>query len=728
MNNEHSTTSPCPSIDALVGGLELGLAETLDHVGQCRKCSRRADRIRQDNALARGLSGINSRALAQAFDDAPTSALEPTAIPGYEILNELHRGGQGVVYMALRLTDQSPVAIKTLLNGAFATSRQQRRFEREIDLVGSLQQDNIVRLFDSGVTTDNKHYLVMEYIDGKPLDHYLNGTNGAPPPQPAHVHDLLRMFDQVCKGVEHAHRNGVIHRDLKPSNILVDRSGTPHVVDFGLAKTLAHEDSAATLPGEFMGTFAYASPEQLKSDPDNIDTRSDVYSLGVILYQMLTKRLPFDLRGSMSEALRRITEVDPDPPSTSRPAINNELDTIVLKALSKEPGRRYQTVAALREDIDNFLSGRPLSAKRDSSLYILRKLMRRHRGKIIGGTLGVLLVATLITLLFTQRRADRIENVDKPFNEGIAFQRKSSWTRAAKRYEAVLELDPDHFRALVNLAIVKKEHYYQTQDPADLERAATLLERATDLHPQRKEVWNMQAIVERIRGNFDASRRALDRAIDIDPQYYPMWVNRGLVNALQLDLEAAEADLLHSLELAAEPPGMALHNLAAVRHQLDRADAMDYCNAAVEGNLQNTGYRLLRAKIALVPGEHYDPKSALSDAITADQLTPDEHYPTKRVLALTRLHTEDWIGAVEAADEALDFGDPTPHVHLIKAVALARLGDEAAARDHLASAIEATALFTDTELLASDDRRLVWFDNLEEVSALRDELEQLLGP
>ena len=188
--------------------------------------------------------------------------------------------------------------------------------------------------------------------------------------------------------------------------------------------------------------------------------------------------------------------------------------------------------------------------------------------------------------------------------------------------------------------------------------------------------------------------------------------------------------MVHALELASGPVTMALHNLAAVEHELGRPGAMDHCNQALESNLGNTSFRLLRCKLALADTEMHDPKDALSDAITADQLTPaqERHFVTKRMLALAYLRNGDWDGARQAAETALAYGDPMPHTHLILGLALAHEGDEDAAHDHLHGALEAMALFKDTELLATDDDRFVWFDSLEDAQALRDELEGLVGP
>lgn len=336
----------------------------------------------------------------------------PDTFPGYRILEEIHRGGQGVVYKALQETTKRPVAIKILHGGAFATPQQRYRFEREIDLVAHLNHPNIVTVYESGLTKDGQAYFAMEYVHGVPLNEYVrnmrvtetSGRHGA-------AKKLVRLFAKICSAVSYAHQHGVIHRDLKPGNIRIDGNGEPHILDFGLAKrageSLVAEGGGApvTLTSEFLGTLAFASPEQVKGDPSLIDTRTDVYSLGVILYEMLTGRYPYPVVGQMAEVLRHILETPPEPPSTwfrhrhrsrsiSLPSdacrIDHDLETIALKALAKEKDRRYQTAEQLARDIELYLAGLPIDAKRDSSWYILRKLAIRH--KYASATVAALII------------------------------------------------------------------------------------------------------------------------------------------------------------------------------------------------------------------------------------------------------------------------------------------------------------------------------------------------
>ncbi len=319
-------------------------------------------RIRQSAPTLRTLS------LEDLEDETP-------AISGYEIIEQVHRGAQGIVYKALHQATGRTVALKLLLHGPYASHRQKRRFEREIDLVAGLDHPNIVQLYDSGKAR-GRHYFAMQYIEGLPLRDYVSVNR-------LDLHDTLALFVKVCRAVAHAHARGVIHRDLKPTNILVDAEGEPHILDFGLAKPLDSTrlgfDSLATVTGEFFGTLAYTSPEQASCRPDAVETRSDVYSLGVILYELLTGQSPYPNRGTMSQILHHINETPPRRPSRLRPNLNDDVDTILLRALDKDPANRYQSIEAFAADITRYLTGRPIEAKPHSSFYLLKKAIQRNR-------------------------------------------------------------------------------------------------------------------------------------------------------------------------------------------------------------------------------------------------------------------------------------------------------------------------------------------------------------
>jgi tetratricopeptide (TPR) repeat protein/tRNA A-37 threonylcarbamoyl transferase component Bud32 len=342
------------------------------------------------------------RAEGGATHPAPAAGAGAAACGDYELVAVVHRGGQGVVHKAVQRSTRRTVALKMLLHGSLATDRQRMRFDREIDLASRLSHPNIAAVYAAGVTGDGQHFLVMPFVEGAPLDEFAAASaRGTIAGRRAARDAVLAVFREVCRAVAYAHQRGVIHRDLKPGNVLVDAEGRPHVLDFGLAKAVgAAAERGVSVSGEFMGTLAYASPEHVRGDPDAIDVRSDVYSLGVILYQLLTGGLPYGREGSTAAVIREIEGLTPPPPSRAGAAgagvrfpLDGELDTIVLKALAKDPGRRYQSADELARDVERYLRGEPIDAKRDSAMYVARKFLRRHRVPVGASVLLAALVA-----------------------------------------------------------------------------------------------------------------------------------------------------------------------------------------------------------------------------------------------------------------------------------------------------------------------------------------------
>ncbi len=353
------------------------------------------------------------------------------SIPNYTILHEIHRGGQGVVFKAIQDSTKRTVALKFILHGSFATERQRFRFEREIDLASRLNHRNIVTVFDGGIA-DNQPFCAMEFVDGTTLN-----AMELPSVDPkAALQKQIELFQKICAAVGYAHSRGVIHRDIKPANILVDKGGEPRILDFGLAKVIDAETIAGfsprTMTGEFVGTLSYASPEQAKANPELTDTRSDVYSLGVVFYEMLTGRLPYDVSGPLVETLNHITSTDPILPSVSRAGLNMDIETILLKALAKDPDRRYQNASLMADDLQHYLRGEPIDARRDSSWYVLKKNLIRHK-RVAIATLSFIavLVASLIaiTIFYWQAVDERdaanlAKNNEKKLRKQEGKQRK----------------------------------------------------------------------------------------------------------------------------------------------------------------------------------------------------------------------------------------------------------------------------------------------------------------
>jgi WD40 repeat protein/predicted Ser/Thr protein kinase len=362
--------------------------------------------------------------------------LPADSFAGYQVVREVHRGGQGVVYQAVQKSTKRKVALKVMREGPFATASELARFEREVQVLGRLNHPNIVAIHDSG-TAAGCQFFVMDYISGQPLDIWMaSGTHS--------VRETLTLFGKICEAVNAAHLQGVTHRDIKPGNIRIDDRGEPHVLDFGLAKVAgaltAPADNAGmmTLTGQFVGTLPWASPEQAEGTPAKIDLRTDVYSLGVILFQMLTGKFPYEVTGNMRDVLDRIIQAPPVPPRRLSKHIDDEVETIVLRCLAKEREQRYQSAGELARDIQHYLKGDPIEAKRDSLGYVMRKQLRRYRLQVaIGVGFVTLLAAGLVLTSVFYFRAD----ADRRRAEEASRREKTSADKAVAasleaRYQA----------------------------------------------------------------------------------------------------------------------------------------------------------------------------------------------------------------------------------------------------------------------------------------------------
>ncbi|MBK8914694.1 MAG: tetratricopeptide repeat protein [Phycisphaerales bacterium] len=340
-----------------------------------------------------------------------SSILSAALLQGYDVEREIHRGGQGVVFRALQRSTNRAVAIKFLREGPLSTPAERARFEREGHILGRIRHPDIVTVHDSGHAAGH-YYLVMDYIDGRPLDAYVAAGG-------RDIRPTLRLFLRICEAVSAAHLRGVMHRDLKPGNILVDADGAPHVLDFGLAKLADSGPHGADAPdatrtGQFIGSLPWSSPEQAAGM--DLDIRTDVYSIGVLLYQMLTGAFPYPVTGPAADVLQHIRSHPPRRPRSLRREIGDEVETILLKCLQKDPSRRYQSAGELARDISHYLAGRPIEAKRDSNWYMLRKGLRRHRlpvsvAAVFVLTLALFGVAMASARLRAEREADKAQRV-----------------------------------------------------------------------------------------------------------------------------------------------------------------------------------------------------------------------------------------------------------------------------------------------------------------------------
>ena len=343
------------------------------------------------------------------------------ALSQYEILERVDYGGQGVVYRGAQRSTRRTVAIKVLLDGPLASERQRHRFAREAELISRLEHPNIVTLYESGMVR-GRPYLAMEYVEGVSIDDYVL-LHGLP------IVDVVRLFITVCRAVSHAHQQGIIHRDLNPSNILVDLDGVPRILDFGLAKDVWRTDterdkSLVTLSGQVVGTLPYLSPEQAGAGDAQVDVRSDLYSLGVVLFQLLTEDFPYTVDGDLvavrsniitQEPARLRQLLTPERTAATSKSMIRDLEVILLKVLSKEKDRRYQSAAAFADDLERCLAGDAVEARADSRLYLLHRTFRRYRTAVTVAALFLLVLTgstVAVTMLWLEARTQRDRAVD----------------------------------------------------------------------------------------------------------------------------------------------------------------------------------------------------------------------------------------------------------------------------------------------------------------------------
>lgn len=321
----------------------------------------------------------------------------PKNVGKYRIVRLIGAGGMGAVYEAEQDSPRRSVALKLMKSG-IASPSAMRRFEYESQVLGRLRHPGIAQVFEAGVHDDGTGavpYFAMEFIpDAKTLTDYAQKNN-------LNSRQRLELFVKVCDAVHHGHQKGIIHRDLKPDNILVDSSGQPKIIDFGVARTTDSDVAAMTVQtevGQLVGTVPYMSPEQIEADPADIDIRSDVYGLGVVLYKLLTGKLPYDLSGTpVYEATRIIREQPPLRLSTVDHHLKGDIETIVLHALEKDRDRRYQSANALGQDITRHLKDEPILARPPSLLYVWSRFAKRNKLLVAGTALVfVLLVGGVI--------------------------------------------------------------------------------------------------------------------------------------------------------------------------------------------------------------------------------------------------------------------------------------------------------------------------------------------
>jgi tetratricopeptide (TPR) repeat protein/predicted Ser/Thr protein kinase len=590
--------------------------------------------------------------VVQGANRAPATA--PKKIGRYDILATAGAGGMGIVYRARDTALGRVVALKVMIAGEHASRETLARFDREARAAARLDHPGIVRVYDVGAE-GSAHFIAMEYVEGRALDRAIRDAGVAP-------REAARMVRDVARALAAAHAVGIVHRDIKPANVLVDSAGAARLTDFGLAKT-GDADGGLTRTDQVMGTACYMPPEQVSGMKD-VDGQSDVYSLGAVLYEALTRRRPFEGE-TMAAILRDVEDKDPPPPSRVTTSVPRDLETICMTAMAKRKSKRYASMAAMADDLDRFLDGAPIAARREGTLS--RGWRWAKRRPALSGTAAVALVlaGALAWQLTRPRPGTRdtmplLKEASPHFSAGIADYeaarrvrnregravRQTKLRSAAEHFDRAIAVFPDHADALHARARVLRELNRIPQALADLDRALELNPAQGDARYDRIMVRLRDVQTRAQRGTFvlrpedfaqafaaektklDADIEALRRlgilesrrltaeaytAYVFDVQYDPLPL---LEKAIAQDPTFADAYLARALyRLGGNPT----HPDISLRKYLASAEADASAAIDQEPNLRDAW--MARAQVRLRMGREGDAFADLDEAVS---IAPDE--------------------------------------------------------------------------------------------------------
>ena len=514
--------------------------------------------------------------------NGPTVDNIPQRIAHYHIKRVIASGGMGTVYEATQDHPRRTVAVKVMRHG-ITSPRALRRFEYESQILARLHHVGIAHVYEAGWHEEGGErvpYFAMEYIpSARSMLQYADQKHLS-------ARERLRLFISVCQAVHHGHQRGVIHRDLKPGNILVDAQGEVKIIDFGVARSTdadLHLTMLQTSVGEMVGTLKYMSPEQCEADPHDLDIRSDIYSLGVLLFELLSGRLPYDLYDTpIISAPRVICEEPPTRLSSINRSLRGDIETIVAKALEKDRQRRYQSALTMAEDIQRYLNDEPIIARPPSAVYRLRKLVRRRRTPFAVAclliTLGVVAVAAEARARTQARDRELILTVasntlldwDKlPIKPGRMLEtcnrviqqddqnaaayairsrihfREKEYGLASKDCTKALAIEPDNVLALRTCA-------YMAVQEGDSKAACILFTRAFKAYALATDLprdFHNSALMRRSLGEYKGAIADHGRAVALARDFGPVYKGRGVTRYMSGDIDGGIADLEHAAEL-----------------------------------------------------------------------------------------------------------------------------------------------------------------------------------
>ncbi len=732
-----------------------------------------------ERALARAARReveLIAEAAADPQGGLSTSAkqVEPRQFPdieGYRLLKVLGRGGMGTVYLAVQANLGRTVALK-VLNVVVAGGNPSAvsRFRREAAAAARLHHTNIVPVYDFGAARDGYFY-AMEYIAGHALNELiprfrdtivdrmsherlvgalqvLAGGDDAEQPVPrkddnspgssatgrgrAYYGHVARWMADAADALHYAHGEGIIHRDIKPGNLILSTDGRLFVTDFGLAKSA--DEQSVTMTGSLLGTLRYMSPEQAMAKRVRLDHRTDVYSLGATMYELLCFEPAFGGRDDKL-VLGEIIAREPTPPRKVRAHVPDELETICLKCLEKSPTARYATAHELAEDLRRYLHDRPIVAKRPSLVRRAAKFVRRHRAATAAVVAAFLLVVSIALSHYLRREMAkrRVAQASQLAVEGVMFTDNQQWDLARSSFKLALNANPEHVDALGNFARLKKERFnhQKNPDPKLLQAANELCDRALSLDANRPAIWNVKGVVLKKMGEFQKAIAAYEQATRRDPRNSAFWENLGIAHVLAGDLSSAEqrlrtaCDLAGTEEVGCEYPW---RNLAALEHALGRPEALEHVHQALECDRTDPATFLLRARILLESDAHRDLQEARRSAEFANLAMRGKDGRVQRFLALISLRQGEVAQAVEQAKAAVDLGDRQTAGYLLQAIAQAKLGNRREAQRCFDLAMDrwSAELGDDDAIRAEAPTGILWFEATDAYIQLREEARRLL--
>jgi serine/threonine protein kinase/Flp pilus assembly protein TadD len=723
--------------------------------------------------------------------NAPTSLPEEIAaqhlpqIDGYQIRGVLGHGGMGIVYRAVQTKLNRAVALKVLpaMIGKASPSAV-ARFRREAIAAARLHHTNIVPIYDFGESHD-AYYYAMELIEGQPLStlipRFAAAKIAAAPPGklaeiihqstsgvgdfPASVESwsssrsfeipqasasgrgrpyyqqVARWMADAAEALFYAHSEGIIHRDIKPGNLILSVDARIMIADFGLAKS--DNDLSVTVTGALLGTVRYLSPEQAMARRIPVDHRTDIYSLGATMYELLCFEPAFP-GADEKQVLSAIITGDPLPPRKILRVVPQELETICLKALERSPDARYASGRAFAEDLGRYLSDLPIVAKRPSLARRAHKFVKRHRAPTVAAV-ALLLVTGFVSLWRMEVARAEHERAARKASEVYALleNAENQWlteqnrTKARNLYRRVIDLDPDNAQALGNLASVLREQFEHGEDtnPALLLESINACERAEKVGSPLPLLANSCGLTYAIHGDYEKAYQLFETEAKLSPTLPQPRFNVGLTAYLQQDFPKAEANIRRAIKVAHETKNPweshPWRELATLQFDLGLPEPMSSLETGLDlGHRGSPWFHLVRARMRLTPGPYLDHVGALSDARNADELAERKQAKVKRFLAMAYLKNGQFDKARAEANAALGKHDLEVFNRLVLAMAEFGLGNVETAKKERATAkkVWPADLTQPGETKRSQFDGVLWFEKSDELLRLWDEASALIGP